>query len=198
MPSFLNYKRNLLDKGKTLGEVRKRQADEIILDTWDGDIQSRVGYFYDYYHDDKPLENYDLKPMECDMKVPIDIKFIPKLHNSESKDQVGYYIQFKPGQKCPLDYYYDAFVKKYQTHFPIALYVDIPDEQGIFRKWLVTEEGNWLDPQFPTWYVLPCDYLFQWIHKNKKYQMYGVGRSQNSYNQGTWMDFNFVVHLKLL
>ena len=45
--------------------------------------------------------------------------------------------------------------------------------------------------QFPTYYALPCDHIFQWVHDGKKYQMAGVTRSQNSYNSGAWEDYKF-------
>ena len=77
--------------------------------------------------------------------------------------------------------YYSDIESKYLSEFPISLYLDIPDEKGIYRKWLCVENANWLGNQFPTWYVLPCDHIFQWVYDNKLYQMAGVGRSQNSY-----------------
>ena len=188
MLSFDDYKNG--KSASTLGEVRKQQSDIIMEATWDGDIGAKKAYIYDYYHDDEPLVYYPMHPQKSNTKTMIDIKFIINAYNSENKDQVGYHIQFKPGQKCPLDYYDSMFVKKYGSEFPIGLFIDIPDEQGVYRKWLITENANAFGLQFPTYYVLPIDYLFQWIHNNKKYQMCGVGRSQSSYNQGTWVDFN--------
>ena len=187
MPSFDAYQK--MYGGKTQGQVRKDDSDLIDNVTWWEDIGAKIAYIYDYYHDDEPLQFYPMHPENSKTKVPIDIKFIVNAYNSENKDQVGYHIQFRPGQQCPLDYYEKAFKKKYQAEFPIALYIDIPDEQGIYRKWLITEGANWLGLQFPTWYVLPIDHIFQWIYKGTKYQMCGVGRSQSSYNQGTWIDY---------
>ena len=188
MPSLEMYKR-LHNDIKTNGQAHKAQSDQIMEATWYNDIGAKLAYIYDYYHDDEPLVFRNLHSEQSKTKTPIEIKFIINSYNSENKDQVGYHIQFRPGQQCPLDYYENVLEKKYNSEFPIACYIDIPDEQGIYRKWLVTESGNQLGLQFPTYYVLPIDHVFQWIHKNMKYQMCGVGRSQNSYNQGTWVDF---------
>lgn len=186
MPSFELYKK--LHTAASIGQAHKQESDMIMNVTFWNDIASKKAYIYDYYHDDEPLTYYPMNSAESKTKTEIDIKFFPNAYNSENKDQVGYHIQFRPGQKSPLDYYEKALGKKYEASFPIACYIDIPDEQGVYRKWLVTDNANWLGNQFPTYYVLPIDHVFQWIHDGVKYQMCGVGRSQNSYNQGTWVD----------
>lgn len=203
MPSLEMYKRIHSRMGNTIGQVHKVQSDLIMNKTWFNDVQAKVVYLYDYKHDDEPLKNYHLDSTHSISKTPIDIKFIVNSYNSENKDQVGYHIQFRPGQECPLNYYHDEFEKKYSSEFPIGLYCDIPDEKGIYRKWLITENANWLDNQFPTYYVLPIDHLFQWVYKQQKYQMWGVGRSQNSYNKiccaiQKCVDENWVKSVKVL
>jgi len=50
--------------------------------------------------------------------------------------------------------------------------VDIPDEKGVYRKWLVTERANWLGLQFPTWYILPVDYILQWVYQGNDGRRY--------------------------
>lgn len=163
----------------------------IMEHTWWEDIQSRVAYIYDYYHDDEPDKNEFLNPTESNVKVPIDIKYIVNAYNSMAKDQVDYHMQFRPSQKCPLDYYENIFHRKYGADFPIGLYVDIEDESGVYKRWLVVGTANVYNPQFIDWSILPCNHLFQWIYKGKKYQVWGVTRSQNSYNSGVWMDYKF-------
>ena len=166
------------------GKVRKQESDIIMDATFDNDIQYKVGYFYDYFHDDEPLAYKNLHSENSVSKTPIELKFIVKLKNTENKDQVGYHIQFKTTFRNPIEYYED-YVKKWDCEFPVGLYVDLPDDKGIYRKWMVTERADWLGLQFPTWYVLPVDYVFQWIYRDfrgnaVKYQMCGVQRSQNS------------------
>lgn len=182
MPSYDLYKKTL-GSPSTLGEFRKKQSDMIMEATWDGDIQSKVAYFYDYYHDDEPLKYYDIHPEKSKTKIPVDIKYIINAYNSENKDVVGKHIQFKPSfrwdENRNLSYYND-YVERYESNFPIGLYCDIKDESGKYRKWMVTELANSYDLQFPTWYILPVDHVFQWIYNDKLYQMCGIGRSQNS------------------
>lgn len=184
--SFMKEKYGAL----TNGAAHKNASDDIMLFTWDNDIQSRVAYLYDYYHDDEPLKLVGLNSPKSKTKTAVDIKFIINAYNSESKDQVGYHIQFKPRTGCVVDYYEDILGDgKYEAEYPIGLYCDIPDEKGVYRKWLITDKGYDLNPQFPTYYVLPCDYIFQWVNGGKKYSMAGVSRSQNSYNSGIWTDY---------
>ena len=177
-----------------LGEIHKKQSDMVMEYTWNTDINSRIAYVYDYYHDNEPLKYYDLHPEDNDTgMVPVEIKFISSAFNTENKDQVGWHVQFKPSFRWEnvegLSYYKDEFVDKWDAQFPIGLYFAIPDEKGVYRKWLCVENANWLNVQFPTWYILPVDYVFQWIYNGKKYQMCGVSRSQNSYNSGVWHDY---------
>lgn len=106
---------------------------------------------------------------------------------------------FKPSQKIEfteddeLFYYENDFHKKYLAEFPIGLYIDIPDDRGIYRKWLIvlSEPAN----QFPKYLVLPINYRFMWIEntgkERVKHKMWSVLKSQNSYNSGLWTDLRF-------
>lgn len=47
-------------------------------------------------------------------------------------------------QYNPITYYDDVFVEKWDAEFPIGLYCDLPDEKGIYRKWLVVDRSDWL------------------------------------------------------
>lgn len=184
MPSFDTFKK--MNGGvRNNGQARKVNADMIIENTWEEDLQSKIAYFYDHALDDQPLQYKNLDSEKSKTKVPIEIKFIVAAHNSDSKDQVSYKIMFKPSFRWQdlhsLDFYKERFEKRYGSEFPIGLECDIPDEKGIYRKWIVTAEASKYDNQFPTWYILPCDHLFQWVVDGKMYQYCGVSRSQNSY-----------------
>lgn len=190
--SFSDYA-TVIGGSKTQGRALKVQSDMIMDATFSRDIQYMVGYFYDYFHDDEPLRYYDMHPQNSISKTPIEIKFIVHGHNTENKDQVGYHIQFKTTLSNPIDYYDDVFSKPWNAEFPCGLYCDLPDSNGIYRKWLVTERADWLGLQFPTWHILPIDYIYQWVYldvkgKAHKYQMCGAQRSQSSYNSGVWLD----------
>lgn len=183
-----DYK-HLYGNANSEGHARKLQSDMIMEYTWDRDIQSLPCYLYDCYHDDEKDKVRNLNSLKSKTKTLIQTKYIVNAYQSDDKDQVSYHIQFKPSQKCNVPYYYDVFESRYDSLFPLGLYIDIPDQQGIYNRWLVTEKANYYNPQFITWSILPCDYKFQWIFENKKYEMWGVLRSQNSYNSGIWTDY---------
>lgn len=157
--------------------------------TWDGDLQSKVCYLYDYYHDDEPCKLRNLSPTRSKIKIPVDVKYITSTYQTLDKDQVSFHIQFKPSHKCSVDYYDDVFGKKYESIYPLGLYIDIPDNHGNYHKWLIVDKADHYALQFPTYQVLPCDHVFQWVYKDFKYEVPGVLRSQNSYNSGLWTDY---------
>lgn len=170
---FNLYKQYINKNNNTIGDIFKQNSDMIMLNTWDRDIQSKKCYIYDYYHD---------KP---ELKTPVDAKFIITQYGTLSKDQVECHIMFKPNHKCELPYF-DNY-KKYHMEYPLGLYIDIPDESGKYRKWLICLSSK--DNQFIKYTVLPCNYKFQWIYNGVKYSMWGVARMRNSYNAGIWTDY---------
>ena len=159
------------------------------------DIQSKVCYIYDYAHDNQP-ELKDHMTYENTTKTRIDAKFIISQYGSISKDQVAYHLMFKPSQPLEFNdgdelYYFETnYRKKYNIPFPCSLYIDIPNEKGIYEKWLIIngEQGN----QFIKYNVLPCNYRFEWVEtcgQNRyKRRMWGCERQQLSYTSGTWLD----------
>ena len=179
----------------TLGEKLKSEADMIMNLTWDNDPQSKVAYIYDYFHDDQP-EIKDHMTYKNTTKTRIDIKFIVKSYQSMDKDQVDYYIQFRPDEKFDFTekdelYYYEKdFHKKYGADYPIGMMIDIPDDRGIYRKWLICrdEPAN----QFPKFLILPLNYRLYWIEQdgNKRYKrnMWCAIRMQSSYTNGSYVD----------
>lgn len=167
------------------GRARKMQSDAIMLNTWWQDIQAQTAYLYDIFHDigvDRFKLN-DLHPEEDENKIPIDIKFIRHASQTYSKDPITYWLQLKPGQECNVDYYDAVFGKKYHATWPVGLFIDICDESNKYNKWLVVNTANYNQNQFPTWELLRCDYVFQWVHNGKRYECPGVLQSQNSYNE---------------
>lgn len=186
MPSFDLYKKLL--SGKTLGEVHKAESDMVMEATWDTDINTRVCYLYDYFHDDHKTKLKDLDSKNDPKKVAISLKWRRSSVQTMDKDLVSHHIQMKPSQEMNVDYYPSLFIDRYQATWPVGLYVDIPDEKGIFNRWLIVSTANYYVSQFPTFEVLPCDKVFDWIYKEKKYKMAGCLRSQNSYNSGIWTD----------
>lgn len=175
----------------TQGRAHKNKSDMIMDATWFRDIQAQTAYIYDYYHDlksDESLKLDDLHPDIDDFKTPLDIKFIRHAKQTYDKDQVTFWLQMRPGQECNLDYYDGVLGHRYDALFPIGCFVDILHDDNKYHKWLIVDRANWNGNQFPTFEILKCDKVFQWIHDGKKYQCAGVLRSQNSYNSGLWTD----------
>ena len=199
MPSLSTARRVSCSKNnnaKTLGQIRKENSDTAMELLWDSDIQSKVCYIYDYFHDDFYIDNNgNMRSLKDNMnytntnKTRIDAKFIIKSYQSMDKDQVEYYLQFKPSQKVYFDenddlYYFESdYRRKYKVTFPIGLFVDVPDDRGIYHKWLICREEK--ANQFPKYLILPCDYELCWIEVNGseriKRCMWSALRLQSSY-----------------
>ena len=96
--------------------------------TFDHDIQEKKCYIYDFYHDDQPDKNQNMT-YDNTTKTPIDAKFIINSYQSIDKDQVPYYLQFRPYQKYSFSenddlYYYETdYHERYLADFPIGLYI---------------------------------------------------------------------------
>lgn len=179
----------------TLGDKLKSDSDRIMEITWNNDIQSKKAYIYDYFHDDQPEKTRGMT-YENTTKTPIDVKFIVKSYQSIDKDQVEFYLQFRPSQKFNFEqgddlYYFETDYRKvYKSDFPIGLYVDVPDSRGVYEKWLIV--GKEYANQFQKFLVLPCDYQLMWIEKRGqnriKRKMWSVLRNQSSYTIGEYRD----------
>lgn len=187
MPSMETYKK--LHSGLMVGQEHKRLSDKIMDATWWTDISSRVGYLYDYYHDDYITQLNDLDSPNDSKKIPIDIKFLMNTSQTYGNDQSTFHLQMRPEQPCNVDYYDEFFESRYNSTFPIGLYVDIPDEKGKYNRWLIVDKANYNVTQFPTFEILRCDYVLYYIddHRRKR-QIAVVLQSQSSYNSGIWSD----------
>lgn len=187
MPSLMNYKKML--GSFTDGEARKYESAMIMESTWDEDIATRTCYFYDWYHDINKTKLNDMHPELDFYKIPMRVKYLVSASQTFDKDAVTYHLQMKPSQQCVVPYYDEFFKNRYDANYPCGLYVDIPDERGIYNRWLVVGEANYNDPQFPTLQILRCDKVIQYVLNGVKYNVPAVLRSQNSYNSGIWTDY---------
>lgn len=190
MPSLQTARRvaNAKNNGaKTIGQIYKEQSDWLMEETFWNDPQSKVCYIYDFYHDDQPRLAEGMT-YENTTKTRIDAKFIVKSYQSMDKDQVDYYIQFKPTQKthfseCDELYYFETdYRQKYHNDNFIGLFIDIPNDENIYEKWMIlrTEPAN----QFPKYLILKCNYELMWIENNGtekiKRRMWAVLKMQSS------------------
>ena len=182
MLNFQDYQRMTQQGVTTTGSAHTTESKSVIEATWYDDPASTVAYFYDYYHDDEPNLNTRLHPEKSKTKIPIDIKYIQSNYQTLAKDVVDYKIMFKPSHKCEIPYYKDKFEKVTHSTYPVGLYLDLKNSDGIWERWLVVGNSNVNNMDFPNWSILPCGYKYQWVYKGKKMSMWGVERSQNSYN----------------
>lgn len=174
---------------KHLGKVHKMQSDMIEEMTWDNEIESRIGYFYDLSHDTHPTQLVNLHPEEDDYKIPMDIKYIVASKQTMAKDAITYHLQLRPSQKCVVDYYEEEIGRRYDAPYPCGLLCDIQDSKGVWNKWLVCAPANENDPQFPNFEILRCDYVLDAIFDGVQYRIPVVLRSQSSYNSGIWIKY---------
>ena len=172
----------------TTGAMIKNDSDLIMEETWWNDPQSRVCYIYDYYHDDQPNLSRGMT-YEDTTKTRIDAQFMIRTHGSMAKDQVEVHIMFKPNQKFNFEegdelYYLERdYRERYRVpDVFIGAYIDIPDQNGVYEKWMICMRDT--RTQFQKYYILPCDYYLHWIEedgeKRIKRKMWCVTRNQNS------------------
>lgn len=206
MPSLQTARRveNAKNNGaKTIGQIYKEQSDWAMEQTFENDIATKTCYIYDHFHDDFFTDEHGITrslaegmTYENTNKTKIDAKFIIKSYQSMDKDQVEYYLMFRPSQLVRFNegddlYYYETdFKKRYSATFPIGLWVDLPDDRGVYHKWLIcrNEPAN----QFPKYLILPANYELMWVEKNNekriKRRMWCVLRQQMSYTSGVYVD----------
>lgn len=204
MPSR-DVARRYLGTVMTIGEQLKQMSDDVMQDTFYNDIQTRKCYLYDIYHDNRPnlcndIDGYDED--DCQKKA-VDCKFIVKSYKSVANDDPEYHIQFMPedwnSHACVPDWWNsDDSVMKYKElgiRFPVGLYIDIPDDRGVYNRWLIVydEVGN----QFVKCGVLRCNHRLQWVtdRRNTRYvrEQWCVEKTQNSYNSGIYSYNKFTV-----
>lgn len=163
--NYSQYTKYLKNNGSNLAQVRRKQSDMIINQTWTGDptykrvyILTRDGWKWE------------------------DAKY--QFHQSQSvaKDNIDWFLQFRPG-----------------VHYPIGSYVLIPDDTSPYLNLSDSELMNpfnqpvskrtqwWLivnrDEQnaYVRYNVLQCNWDFRWVYNGKIESVYAVIRSANSY-----------------
>lgn len=150
MPSPGLYRKKLLGASNT-GEAFKTQSDMLMLATWNEDLAAHTCYLYDYWHDDHKTQLLDLDPSNDPKKIAIELKVRVSSQQTYSKDIVTRHIQMKPHQPMNVDYYPAFFKDRYDAIFPVGLYIDVPDDNGIYNRWMVVGIANYHVNQFPTY-----------------------------------------------
>lgn len=165
MISLNQYKQHLSNSGKNLAQVRRNQTDAVLNHTWTADpTYKRV---------------YILTPDGWKWE---DAKYQFHFAQTVSKDDVDYYLQFRPG-----------------VHYPIGTYVIVPDDtspdlnlsveelahpfkQPVKNRtqwWLIVDRDN--QNAYPRYNILKCNWEFKWVHNQKVESVFAVVRSANSY-----------------
>lgn len=174
------YKGYLNSKGRNLSETRRHHSAMIVNDRFTEDPNYKRVYLLD------SVEGW----------IWTDVKYSQHSRQSIAKDDVDYYIQFRPNE-----------------HHTVGTYVFIPDDtdpeigfseetpinpfndknfEHIFDKgklWMIVDRNN--SSQFVRYMALQCNWLFKWIvnYKGERRIMscYGITRTQSSYTSGQWV-----------
>ena len=198
----LSALKNYYGTAPTLGKQIKADADRIMDETFDYDVTTRLCYIYDYFHDDEETKNLcelgaGYVPSEFSDKIPVKLKFLIKSYKSLAKDDPDYYIQFTmsdwnkvvqdPQHQTIIPGYFKGY-SKYGIHYPIGLYVDIPDDRGVYWRWLVVYED--VANQFPKFGVIRCNHQLDWVIDKPdgryKRAVWGAQRTLSAYNSGIY------------
>lgn len=171
--NITSYKNYLSSHGNSVGQIKKNQSDFIMDQTFDRDPAYKQGMLY----------NANLEPIEM-----VDFKFQKAQVYTINKDQVEYFIQFRPGYHPEKKH--NTANKTYRLYNDekerISFYLDIPDDNGDVYKWLLVGRNN--DNAFVRYNVLQCNWTFEWMIDRQYYNCLGVVRSRNNYNSGVWSD----------
>lgn len=206
MPSREVVEEMVFGEGGTIGRQLKAMSDFVVDETWNNDVGDQTGYLYNYDTDNEPLlrTGFTKQTDEDSLKHPVRIRSIIKSYRSIAKDDPELHVLFKPS-----DWNRESVVPRWwkdksvsgvdyiglDIPFPVGCYIDIADDKGIYEKWLVVydESAN----QLPKFGILKCNHLFQWVSEvnGKRFirEVWGVVRSQNSYNSGVYTYDKFTV-----
>jgi hypothetical protein len=153
-----------------LSQIRKNQTNLVMNATWTDDPTYRRVYIL----------------TENGWKWE-DAKYQFHFSQTVSKDNVDYYLQFRPG-----------------VHYPIGTYVLVPDDTGSelnltdeelqhpFKQpidkrtqwWMIVDRDN--ANAFVRYNILQCNWDFRWVYDGKIYNSFGIIRSAQSYTSGVW------------
>lgn len=165
MLSFEDMKKQY--SSTVIGEQLKEMANMVMNETFSNSTSYRKGMVYD-----------------CNMSEiqELEFRFIKTKTYTIDKDQVEYWVQFRPGVNPEIDF----DTSKDQKH-RLGYYVDILDENTkVFEKWLIVGKDN---SEFDRYNVLKCNWWFEWLDVNRVYhKCLGCVRDRNSYNSGVWSD----------
>lgn len=168
------YKGYLNNKGKNLSEVRKNDSAMVMNATFTGDVGYKRVYILD------PDQGW----------IWTDAKYSEHSKQSIAKDDVDYYLQFRPYEHHSVGTY--VFIPNdtspnigFAEESPINPFKDANFED-IFENgklWMLVDRNN--ATEFVRYMIISCNWLFKWIvkykGKNQIMSCYGITRTQSSY-----------------
>lgn len=166
------YRSLLTSDGSSLAEIKKKQSYAVINNTFTQDPTYKRVY----------ILTKDGWKFE-------DAKYQPHTTKSILRDDVDYFLQFRP-----------------KVHYPIGSYVIIPDdvsdeinltEQELIdpftqpvknrtQWWMIVDADR--ANAFVRHYILPCNWEFRWMWDGRIQKCFGAIRSAQSYTSGVWRD----------
>ena len=165
-----SYRLRMATLGSYEGEVRRRNAQNIMDASWMRDPATKPVYV--------KWVNSGL-PVIDDDDVPVYAKYNVKSYHNITGDEIAYLLQFR------LD---DI---KANPNIRVGSYVQIKNEMDEPEWWLIVHYDDRL--QFRQFSILKCTWVYKWISnvsgKRIVYQCLGAPRKQNSYNSGVWLDY---------
>jgi len=175
MINYNVYKNHLTTYGGNLAQIRRNQSDMVLNNTFTDDPTYKRVYV-----------------LTKDGWKWEDAKYQFHFAQSIAKDDVDYYLQFRP-----------------KVHYPIGSYILIPNDTGPdldlteeelknpFLQppenrrlwWMIVDRDN--QNAYVRYNVLHCNWNFQWIYNGQINSCYGTIRAANSY---TSCDFHTARH----
>ena len=164
MQALDNYRRRLkTQRGVDIpAQIRKRN-DVVMEGAWFRDPETFRARIYKHKEGTRGFEYEDIASDY--------VRLIRRTVQDNVSTDVDMYVQFRPG-----------------IFYPVGSYIDIvntyPDEEGneTWTTYLITNRED--SQQFTMFNVLPCNYMFRFVNKNRLYQSLGVVRNMNSYSSG--------------
>jgi len=170
MINYNVYKNHLTSYGGNLAQIRRNQSDMVLNNTFTDDPTYKRVYV-----------------LTKDGWKWEDAKYQFHFAQSIAKDDVDYYLQFRP-----------------KVHYPIGSYILIPNDTGPdldlteeelknpFLQppenrhlwWMIVDRDN--QNAYVRYNVLHCNWNFQWIYNGQINSCYGTIRAANSYTSGIW------------
>lgn len=144
---------------------QRQKSDRLLFteENWEYDPLVSIGYLYDSLHDSQPEQNRNLSPASDPLKIPVEIRISG--WNEDSSPSLR--VTFRPSHTCPADYW-DSLAALSGAEYPLGLYMDLPDPDGSYSRWLLCsripcEEGICCE-------AYPCNYRLQWMAEELKAQ----------------------------